>query len=250
MGGPAPGSRGEKIQKVLAAAGICSRREAEGLILQGLVRVNGEVLDNAAARVDPEVDLIECRGRKLEPVSKDAPAGLILYKTAGCVTSSADPHNQRTVYDLLPERERGKRWLYVGRLDKNTEGLMLFTDSGELVHRLSHPSYKVAKHYRVEVAGTLETQALKKLTTGFELDGRYMKIDRARILKIMADTTVLELVLHQGEKRQIKRMLGHIGFRVVSLCRTRLGPLTLAGLERGTCRKLTRDEMNKLIRAV
>jgi 23S rRNA pseudouridine2605 synthase len=237
--------RGEKIQKVLAAAGICSRRQAENLIRRGLVRVNGELLDNPAVRVNPAEDIIEFRGKRVLFPAKDVTC-LILYKTAGMVTSTGDPHHRKTVYDLLPQAEKGKRWLYVGRLDKNTDGLLLFTDSGELVHSLSHPSFKVGKHYRAEVAGHPEARDVQKLRRGFEVDGCMMSVDRARILKSETKTTILEIILHHGEKRQIRRMLGELGFRVISLCRTRFGPLTLKGLKPGETRKLSEEEIRNL----
>lgn len=211
--------------------------------------MNGEVCDNPALRIDPAKDVVEYRGKRIILPSKKT-ACLILYKTAGYVTSTGDPHHRKTVYQLLPKAERGTRWLYVGRLDKDTEGLLVFTDSGELVHALSHPSYKVAKHYRVEVAGRLGRQDLKKLERGFEVEGRLMKMDQARILPSEKNITRLELVLHHGEKRQIKRMLGQLGYRVISLCRTRFGPLTLAGLKPGECRRLEEKEMEDLMRAI
>lgn len=129
-------TRGEKIQKVLAEAGVSSRRGAENLIRQGLVKVNGTIIDNPAIRVDPAADVIEYKGERLLYPSGKA-RGLILYKISGYVTSTSDPHNRKTVYDLLPKEERNKKWLYAGRLDKDTEGLLFFTDSGELVHRLT-----------------------------------------------------------------------------------------------------------------
>ena len=242
-------TRGEKIQKVLAEAGISSRRGAEDLIRQGLVRVNGTVVDNPAIRVDPAEDVIECRGeRLLLPRSK--PQGLILYKVAGYVTSRGDPHNRNTVYNLLPKEERCRKWLYAGRLDKDTEGLLFFTDSGELLHRLTHPSYKVKKQYRAKVLGTPSAAALKTLVKGVRIEGRLMCMDRVRVLKTEADGTVLIVELHQGEKRQVKRMLGKLGHEVISLCRTRFGPLSLKELKPGRSRKLTEAEMDSLVREV
>ena len=242
-------TRGEKIQKVLAAAGICSRRGAEELIRSGLVKVNGEVIDNPALRVDPERDSIEYEGRPVRAAASRA-AGLILYKQAGYITSAADPHNRETVYHLLPEAERAHKWLYAGRLDKDTEGLLLFTDSGELVHRLTHPSYKVSKHYRVKVLGQPSAGELKKLVRGILVEGRRLRMDEARIIRTDAEGALVEVVLHQGEKRQIKVMFSELGHKVIALCRTRLGPLRLGGLRPGESRRLTERELDSLLEAV
>ena len=242
-------ARGQKIQKVLAAAGICSRRGAEELIRAGLIKVNGARIDNPALRVDPERDTIEYQGRAVATTASQA-AGLILYKQAGYVTSAADPHNPKTVYNLLPEAERALKWLYAGRLDKDTEGLLLFTDSGELVHRLTHPSFKVSKHYRVKVLGQPSAGELKKLVRGMLVEGRRLRMDEARIMRADLEGALVEVVLHQGEKRQIKVMFGELGHKVVSLCRTRLGPLRLEGLKPGESRRLTLAEINALLEAV
>ena len=242
-------TRGEKIQKVLAEAGVSSRRSAEELIRQGLVRVNGTVIDNPAIRVDPAEDVIECRGVRLLFPSARA-RGLVLYKVAGYVTSRGDPHNRNTVYDLLPGEERDRKWLYAGRLDKDTEGLLFFTDSGELVHRLTHPSYKVKKQYRVKVQGKPTAARLRNLVRGVRHQGRLLKMDRVRILKAEPDGAVLIVELHHGEKRQVKIMLGKIGHEVLSLCRTRFGPLSLKGLKPGQSRRLTEAEMDSLVREV
>ena len=242
-------TQGEKIQKVLAQAGVSSRRGAENLIRQGLVRVNGTIIDNPAIRVDPAKDVIECRGERLLYPSGKA-RGLILYKIRGYVTSTGDPHNQKTVYDLLPKEERDKKWLYAGRLDMDTEGLLFFTDSGELVHRLTHPSYKVKKQYRVKVQGKPTAARLKLLVKGVRHQDRLMRMDRVQLMKTEADSAVLKVELHQGEKRQVKIMLGKLGHEVLYLCRTRFGPLSLKGLKPGQSRRLTEAEMDALIRGV
>jgi len=238
--------RAEKIQKVLASAGICSRKGAEDLIRRGLVMLDGRVVDDPALRVDPRAEVLECRGQRVLP-AEEIPSCLLLYKTAGYITSTADPHNKNTVYDLLPESERrGRRWLYVGRLDRDSEGLLLFTDSGELAHRLTHPSFKVPKRYRVTVDGRLQSQVLKRLVEGLTIDGGKMRVDRARIARSGSKTTTLEITMHQGEKRQLRRMLRQLGFKVTALVRTGFGPLSLKGLKPGECRRLSRREIDSL----
>ncbi|MBN2288369.1 MAG: rRNA pseudouridine synthase [Candidatus Glassbacteria bacterium] len=239
--------RAEKIEKVLAAAGICSRKKAGELIRLGLVKLDGRVLDDPAVRVDPQTQVLEYCGERVHPAA-ETPSCLLLYKIAGFVTSASDPHNKRTVYDLLPEHERDRnRWLYVGRLDRDSEGLLLFTDSGDLAHRLTHPSFKVPKRYRVEVEGRPEASLLKPLTEGLTVDGRKMRMDRVRVLRSGKNSGTLEVTLHQGEKRQVKRMLGQLGFKVAALLRTHFGPLTLKGLEPGGCRRLSRREVVSLL---
>jgi 23S rRNA pseudouridine2605 synthase len=239
--------RAEKIQKVLAAAGICSRKKAEELIRQGLVSLNGRVVDNPAIRVDPSSEVLECRGERVLPPGEN-PSCLLLYKLKGFVTSAADPHNKETVYDLLPEQERrGQRWLYVGRLDRDSEGLLLFTDSGELAHRLTYSAFKVPKYYRVTVEGKLESSQLKYLLEGLTIDGKRMFADHARIVGADRKYTTIDLTLHQGEKRQIKRMLARLGFQVTALLRTGFGPLTLKGLDPGGCRRLSPEEIDSLL---
>lgn len=242
-------SKQEKIQKVLAAAGICSRRAAEDLIRAGRVRVNGEVAVNPALRVDPAADVVEFDGRRIQPAAP-RPEGLLLYKKAGYLTSAADPHHRNTVYELLPARERKRRWLYAGRLDKDTEGLLLFVNSGELVHRLTHPSFRIEKIYLVKIGGRISARQLGSLTRGLEIDGRRLKIDRLRLVKAGPEGATLEVVLHQGEKRQIRRMFEHLGCAVTYLRRTAFGPLILGGLAPGESRKLSELEMKELLKAV
>ncbi len=238
----------EKIQKYLAGCGLCSRRGAEELVRSGRVKVNGAVVTDPAVRVIPGQDRVECDGRAVQPVSDANPRGLILYKTAGTVTSAADPHNPDTVYGLLPPAERSRRWIYVGRLDKDSEGLVLFTDSGELAHRLTHPSFKVPKRYVVRVAGQIEIRHLRQLEHGIIIDGIQMRMDRAQVNRRTLESTTLDVILHQGEKRQIRRMLERIGFKVEYLCRTEIGPIRIAGLAPGQHRRLTSREMRELER--
>lgn len=234
-----------KIQKFLADCAVCSRRGAEEPVRLGRVRVNGAVVTDPAIRVDPDKDVVEYDGRRIVPFG-GLPRGLILYKTPGVVTSVSDPHNEDTVYDLLPAAERGHRWIYVGRLDKDSEGLVFFTDSGELAHRLAHPSYKVPKRYLVRVPGRVETRHLRQLERGLTIEGRLMRMDSVRVAGWDGDATSLEVVLHQGEKRQIRRMLERLGYSVSLLRRTAFGPLSLEGLAPGGCRRLTAREMKLL----
>ncbi len=240
--------QGEKIQKVLARAGASSRRGAEKLIAQGRVKLNGSVVTDPAIRVDPAADKLEVDGKPLAPPPA-RPAALILYKKIGYVTSADDPHNESTVYDLLPSEEREKRWLYAGRLDKNSEGLVLFTNSGELVQRLTHPSFKVRKHYTVRVRGNPGGEGLMRMERGMEIDGRNMRAESVSKLGFSHGEGTFEVILTQGEKRQIRRMFEALGCEVRYLCRHRIGPVTLQGLVPGQCRTLSDRELSRLISA-
>ncbi|MBW7996889.1 MAG: rRNA pseudouridine synthase [Candidatus Glassbacteria bacterium] len=237
---------GEKIQKVLAHAGVSSRRGAEKLILEGRVRLNGRTLTDPAIRVDPDTDKLEIDGKPLPP-PPEKPAALILYKKIGYVTSRADPHNKNTVYDLLPPEERGRNWLYAGRLDKNSEGLVLFTSSGALVQRLTHPSFKVEKQYTVRVHGNPGPGGLEKMLRGMEIEGKLLKADSVRKTGFHTGEGTYEVVLSQGEKRQIRRMFAELGCQVRYLCRTRIGPVGIEGLAPGQSRRLTDAELRRLL---
>ncbi len=239
--------QGDKIQKVLAHAGVCSRRGAETLISAGRVKLNGGVVTDPAIRINPD-DKLEVDGKPLAP-PESKPAGLILYKKIGYVTSVDDPHNESTVYDLLPPQERKKRWLYAGRLDKNSEGLVLFTNSGELVQRLTHPSFKVQKHYTVRVRGNPGGEGLMRMERGLEIDGRNMQAVSVTKIGFSHGEGTFEVILTQGEKRQIRRMFDALGCDVRYLCRHRIGPVTLKGLQPGQCRSLSEAELASLIKA-
>jgi 23S rRNA pseudouridine2605 synthase len=240
--------QGDKIQKVLARAGVCSRRGAEKLISEGRVKLNGSVVTDPAIRINPASDKLVVDGKLLAPPS-EKPAGLILYKKIGYVTSVDDPHNEDTVYDLLPPEERKKRWLYAGRLDKNSEGLVLFTNSGELVQRLTHPSFKVEKHYTVRVRGNPGGEGLMRMERGIEIEGRNMQAVSVSKIGFSHGEGTFEVILTKGEKRQIRRMFDALGCDVRYLCRHRIGPIKLKGLSPGQCRSLTEAELASLIRA-
>lgn len=240
--------RGEKIQKVLAHSGVSSRRGAERLILEGRVRLNGRQVTDPAIRVDPRTDKLEVDGKPLPP-PPEKPAAMILYKKIGYVTSSSDPHNPYTVYNLLPPGERDKRWLYAGRLDKDSEGLILFTNSGKLVQQLTHPSFKVEKQYTVRVRGNPGSSGLAKMERGIVIEGKRMRAESVRKTGFHTGEGTYEVVLTQGEKRQIKKMFEAVGCEVRYLCRVRMGPVSIEGLSPGQSRKLTERELKSLLAA-
>ena len=235
-----PSDEGERLQKVLARVGIGSRRVCEDLIAEGRVTVDGEVAV-LGRRVDVETALIELDG---------APIGVrpdlvhyLLNKPAGVVTTADDPQGRPTVVGLVPAEPRV---FPVGRLDVDTEGLLLLTNDGELAHRLTHPSFGVEKEYVVELEGSPSRAALRRLREGVELDDGTTAPARAALL----EPSVVRLTVHEGRNRQVRRMCDAVGHPVVRLIRTRIGPLADRSLAPGAWRELTGDEVRSLQRAV
>lgn len=231
--------QGERLQKSLAAAGYGSRRVCDDLIAEGRVAVNGEVAV-LGRRVNPEVDLIEVDGA---PVA--ARAGLVHYllnKPAGVVTTADDPQGRPTVVELVPVEPRV---FSVGRLDFETEGLLIMTNDGELTHRLTHPSFGVEKEYLVQVEGNPPDGALGRLRRGVELeDGVTAPAHVGR-----KGPNLLTITIHEGRNRQVRRMCDAIGFPVTRLIRTRIGPIRDEKLKPGEWRELTQQEVRKLAEA-
>lgn len=224
---------------MLAAAGVGSRRVCEGLIAERRVRVNGEVAD-VGTRVDPDVDVLEVDGALV--ATRSDLVHYLLHKPAGVVTTAKDTHGRRTVVDLVPAEPR----VYpVGRLDVDTEGLLLLTNDGELAQRLTHPSHGVEKEYLVEVVGTPSRGALRRLREGVELDDGVTAPAKASVL----GPGLVRLVIHEGRNRQVRRMLDAVGHPVVRLVRTRIGPLTDTRLRPGEWRPLEAEEVAALARA-
>lgn len=231
---------GERLQKVLARVGVGSRRRCEELIEAGSVRVNGQVAA-LGRRVDPQTDLIEVDGVAIG-VHPDA-VYYLLNKPVGVITTSEDPHGRPTVLDALPAEPRVHP---VGRLDADTEGLLLLTNDGELTHRLTHPSFGVDKEYLVEVQGTPSRGALRALRRGVELDDG---VTAPATVSLLHDNLV-RIVIHEGRNRQVRRMCEAVGHPVRRLVRVRIGPLRDTHLRPGEWRELTRDELRSLERAV
>jgi 23S rRNA pseudouridine2605 synthase len=238
----------ERLQKILSAAGVASRRAAEGFVLAGRVSVNGAVVTVLGTRADPATDDIRVDGRRL---ASPARRHLLLNKPPGYVTTRSDPEGRPTVLDLLP-RDAG--YLYpVGRLDYASGGLLLLTNDGELAARLTHPRHEVEKAYHAVVAGEPDASALARLREGVPLDGRRTAPAEVRVLRTWGDRartlSQLELVLHEGRNRQVRRMCEAVGHPVRALERVRLGPVADARLAPGTWRDLTARELSALRRA-
>ena len=237
----ARGLVGERLQKVIARAGIASRRRAEQLIASGRVRVNGQPATVLGTRVRLDRDEVLVDG---VPVRPSPTRWVMLNKPAGVLTTRRDDRGRKTVYDLLPGSLGGLA--HVGRLDQATEGLLLFTNDGEGAHLLTHPSRRVEREYRVWVAGRPSRRALRRLTSGVELEDGRAKAVRARVLQGAQPPGTLQLVLAEGRKREVRRMCRAIGHPVRRLKRVRFGPIRLADLARGEWRELTRAEVAAL----
>ncbi|MPY93764.1 MAG: pseudouridine synthase [Acidimicrobiia bacterium] len=231
---------GEKLQKVLARVGVASRRAIEEMVLAGRVRVNGKPA-RLGQRVDAEHDRIEVDGAAV-----GVRPGLVYYllnKAPGVVTTAQDPEGRPTVLEGLPARPRV---FPVGRLDLESEGLLLLTNDGELTHRLTHPSFAVEKEYLAHVTGSPNRQALRQLREGVDLeDGT-----TAPAKVVLVEPDVVRLVIHEGRNRQVRRMCDAVGHPVRRLVRTRIGPLSDHRLAPGAWRELTQDEVRDLERAV
>jgi len=233
--------RGVRLQKFLADAGIASRREGERLIQGGRVEVNGRVVTTLGTRVAPDRDRVSVDGRRVRPTGRRA--YYLLNKPKGMITSSSDPEGRPTVVELLQGVR--ERVFPVGRLDWNSEGLLILTNDGELTYRLTHPANHVPKVYRVKVSGALEEEDLKALRRGLVLDGR--RTLPARVDRISAQTNSwLEVTLYEGRKNQIRRMLERLGHRVQKLKRIAIGPIRDRALKPGEWRRLTPEEIRRL----
>jgi 23S rRNA pseudouridine2605 synthase len=232
----------ERLQKVLARAGLSSRRKAEALIVAGRVAVNGQVVRELGVKVDADRDTVLVDG---QPVGEEQPEYWLVHKPMGVITTVDDPWGRPTARDLVPTRAR----VYpVGRLDADSSGLLLFTNDGALAHRLAHPRHAHEKEYRVLVAGRPTSEDLRRLRRGVVLEGRPTAPAEVRLLEAGPDGSWLVFVLREGRKRQIRRMMDAVGHPVLALERIRLGPIRLGDLPPGQARRLSADEARALVR--
>ncbi len=230
---------GERVQKVMARVGLGSRRASEILIADGRVAINGETIE-LGARFKPE-DELSVDG-KIYSTQTDA-VTYLLNKPTGVITTASDPQGRPTVVGLVPAEPRV---FPVGRLDLDTEGLLLLTNDGGLAHRLTHPSFGIEKEYLVEVKGQLSRQAVRKLREGVELEDGMTSPAKAAIV----EPNLLKLTIHEGRNRQVRRMCEAVDHPVVRLVRSRIGPIVDPKLKPGFSRRLTGDELLELQRAV
>ena len=230
----------EKLQKVLARLGVASRRAAEEMILEGRVQVNEEVA-TLGQRITSTTDLVVVDGVQIS-VKPDL-VYYLLYKPVDVISTASDPQGRKTVVDLVPDKPRV---FPVGRLDRETEGLLLLTNDGDMTHRLTHPSFGVPKEYFVSVSGKVSRSALRSLREGVELEDG--KTAPAKVSEV--EKGLLRIVIHEGRNRQVRRMCAKVGHPVNRLIRTRIGPITDRKLVPGSWRALTMEEIRNLERAI
>lgn len=236
----------ERLQKVLSQWGVASRRQAEQLILEGRVRVNGAIA-HLGQRADPTADAIEVDGQPLTAQQKPEKTYLLLNKPIGVVSTCADPQGRKTVLDLLPPHQQAQGLYPVGRLDTDSTGALILTNDGELTHQLTHPRHSVPKTYRVRVMGHPTAATLRAWRQGIELEGRKTRPAQVRLLQHDADSTRLEIVLREGRNRQIRRVAEILGHPVISLHRVAIGPIALCHLSLGGVRSLSSQEVVTLV---
>ena len=231
----------ERLQKYLARCGVASRRASEQLITSGRVRVNGERVVELGTSVDPERDRVEVDGRAVRP--PDRLSYVALNKPIGVVSTASDPRGRRTVLDLVPG---DARLFPVGRLDYDSEGLIVLTDDGDLAMRLTHPRHGAEKEYRALLRGDVTDEVLARLSAGIELDGKPTAPATFERLETHPDGVWVRVVLHEGRNRQIRRMVEAVGLEVVRLVRVRVGSLRLGSLPPGAWRRLSAAEVAAL----
>jgi 23S rRNA pseudouridine2605 synthase len=234
-----------RLQKLLAQSGVASRRKCEELMLAGLVEVDGEVVTRLGTKVDPRTAVIRVEGRRLPPVSPHV--YLAVNKPRGVVSTMSDPEGRRTLSDLLADRP--ERLFHVGRLDTDTEGLILLTNDGDFAQRVAHPSYELDKTYVAEVDGVVSKGTLRRLRAGVTLEDGPVQVSACRVVSTQAERSIVELVIHEGRNRVVRRLLDEVGHPVRRLTRTAIGPVQLRGLPKGGLRDLTREELGVLLDA-
>jgi 23S rRNA pseudouridine2605 synthase len=234
-----------RLQKLLAQSGVASRRKCEELMLAGSVEVDGEVVTRLGTKVDPATAVIRVDGKRLPPVS--AHVYLVLNKPRGVVSTMSDPEGRRTLSDFVGDRP--ERLFHVGRLDTDTGGLILLTNDGDFAQRVAHPSYELEKTYVAEVDGVASRATVRRLLAGVVLEDGPVAVSSAKVVSSQGDRSLVELVIHEGRNRIVRRLLEQVGHPVRQLTRTAIGPVHLTGLRSGELRELTSDELGVLLDA-
>lgn len=235
-----------RLQKVLALAGIGSRRACEALIEAGRVEVNGKRVTEQGMRIDPTTAVVRVDGERV-PTAPDT-AVYAFNKPRGVISTMSDDQGRPCVGDWVAGRT--ERLFHVGRLDAETEGLLILTNDGELANRLGHPSHQIDKTYVATVRGQVSPQALKALRDGVELEDGFAQCDSARIMQKQPDRTLVEIVIHEGRNRIVRRMMDEVGYPITDLVRTRIGPVHLGQQRPGIIRAITGKELHALYTAV
>jgi len=238
-------AEGVRLQKVLAGAGLASRRTAELMIEDGRVEVNGRVVTRLGTRVDPERDHIRVDGRRLPP--RRHHRYLVVNKPRGVVSTMDDPEGRPTLAEFVPAR--AGRLFHVGRLDADTEGLIVLTNDGDLAQQLSHPKFEAAKTYVAEVEGQVDRATLARLRGGVRLEDGPLKPDKVKLIDTTGSRSLVQVTLHSGRHRVVRRLFEAVGHPVRRLARTRLGPIRLGDLPVGATRDLTVQELGELFDA-
>ncbi len=231
-----------RLQKYLALCGVASRRAAEAMMVEGRVSVNGRLAQTPGIKVNPETDQVTVDGKPVTPLQKNV--YIMLNKPVGYVSTAKDNFNRPTVLDLVPDTFG--RLYPVGRLDYDSEGLLLLTNDGDLTYRLTHPGHEVSKTYAALVAGTPSTEALNALRHGVMIDGQMTHPAQVSVKTKGAKNTCLHITIHEGRNRQVRKMCAAIGHAVVTLSRIAEGPLKLGDLPLGDWRLLTEEEIKAL----
>jgi 23S rRNA pseudouridine2605 synthase len=234
-----------RLQKLLAMSGVASRRKCEELMLAGFVEVDGEVVTRLGTKVDPTTAVVRVDGRRLPPVSDHV--YLVLNKPTGVVSTMSDPQGRRTLSDFVGDRP--ERLFHVGRLDTDTDGLILLTNDGDFAQRVAHPSYELEKTYVAEVEGVVTRATVQRLLAGVTLEDGPVEVSACRVVSTQGERSIVELVIHEGRNRVVRRLLDEVGHPVRRLTRTAIGPVLLRGLKKGAVRELTLDELGVLLDA-
>ena len=233
---------GVRLQKVLAAAGVASRRAAEILIDQGRVEVNGKLVVEQGLRVDPETDVVRVDGSRIPPPRRHLYQ--VLNKPRGVVSTMDDPEGRRDLTEFVTGRER---LFHVGRLDTETEGLLILTNDGDFAHRLAHPSFEVPKTYLAEVSGAVQQATLVRLRKGIRLEDGPVRPRQVKLISTQGEKSLVRITVHEGRNRIVRRTMEAVGHPVRRLSRIGIGPVRLGTLAVGETRDLTRDELGQLL---
>jgi 23S rRNA pseudouridine2605 synthase len=240
---PANGESGVRLQKVLAAAGIASRRACEILISEGRVEVNGRIVMEQGLRVDPEHDVVRVDGSRIPPPRHHL--YLVFNKPRGVVSTMDDPEGRPTLSEYLVGRK--ERLFHVGRLDTDTEGLLIVTNDGDFAHKLAHPSFEVPKTYLAEVSGVVNPATIKRLKGGITLEDGPITPTSVRLVSTASDRSMVKMTLHEGRNRIVRRTMEAVGHPVRRLSRIGIGPVRLGNLQVGALRDLSREELGGLL---
>lgn len=235
-----------RLQKYLAQCGIASRRKAEALIAEGRVSVDGRTVDTMGIKIDPEVQQIRFDGKPVIPEKRQI--YILLNKPKGYVTTVADPQGRPIVTDLV--QDTSERLFPVGRLDLDTQGALLLTNDGDLAQKMQHPSYEVTKTYEAQVAGKPKQKDLDSLAKGIVLEGKMTSPAQLSVIKNFSGSTLLRITIHEGRKRQVRKMFAAIGHPVKRLKRIAYGSLYLGNLAEGSYRRLNKQDLKKIFKNI